>query len=376
MARVVKDTNLATGEARRRLKARGKPYYHVIDEGLHIGYRKPQSGSGKWVVRRYVGRCRRKDETLVGTYEVAVIGIADDMSDANDATVFNFSQAQAKARELRDQRDRTAAGKANGPLTVGDAMKNYLQWLEDEGKPIVDTKSRINALITPLLGDVRVDELTSQQVTRWRVEVAKMPARVRTRKGEPQRYKQQPDDDETRRRRRASTNRTFTILKAGLNRAFNGGAVTSDKAWRTVRLYKGVSSARVRYLTIDESKRLINASDPDFRRLAQAALLTGARYSELGRLQVTDFNPDVGTLAVRKSKSAKPRHIVLTTEGARYFARVTAGRAGSEVMLKKADGTAWRAGHQRVPMMDAVARAKRWPSASTACGTRGPVTRS
>jgi integrase len=194
----------------------------------------------------------------------------------------------------------------------------------------------------PVLGDVRVDELTSQQVTRWRTDMAKMPARIRTRKGEPQRYKNHVDDDETRRRRRSSTNRTFTILKAGLNRAFNGGAVSSDKAWRTVRPYKGVSSARVRYLTIDESKRLINASDPDFRRLVQTALLTGARYSELGRLQVTDFNLDVGTLAVRKSKSAKRRHVVLTAEGARYFARLCAGRAGSEVMLRKADGTAWR----------------------------------
>jgi integrase len=352
MARTVKDANLGSREARRRLTARGKPYYRVIDEGLHIGYRKPQAGAGKWVLRLYNGG---------QAYTVETIAIADDRSDPNDATVLSFDQAQRKARELRDKRDRTAAGKAV-PLTVGDAMKAYLQWLEDEGKLTVDTKARIDAFITPVLGDVRVDELTSQQVTRWRTDMAKMPARVRTRKGEPQRYKQQADDDETRRQRRASTNRTFTILKAGLNRVFNGGAVSSDKAWRTVKPYKGVSSARVRYLAIDESKRLINASDPDFRNLVQAALLTGARYSELGRLQVTDFNPDVGTLAVRKSKSAKPRHIVLTNEGDKFFARVCAGRAGSELMLKKVDGTAWRAGHQRVPMMDAVARARITPA--------------
>jgi integrase len=354
MARTVKDANLATGEARRRLEPRGKPYYRVIDEGLHIGYRKPQSSSGKWVMRCYTGK---------QSYKVEVIGIADDVSNANGVSVLSFSQAQQKARELRDQRDRTAAGRS-GPLTVGEAMKSYLQWLEDEGKPTVDAKVRIDAFIMPALGDVRVDELTSQQVTRWRTEMSKMPARVRTRQGEPQRYKQQPDDDETRRRRRASTNRMFAILKAGLNRAFNGGAVSSDKAWRTVRLYKGVSSARVRYLTIDESKRLINACDPDFRNLVQAALLTGARYSELGRLQVTDFNPDVGTLTVRKSKSAKPRHVVLTAEGAKYFVRLCAGRAGSEVMLRKADGTAWRPSHQRQPMVETVARAMIKPAVS------------
>jgi len=39
-------------------------------------------------------------------------------------------------------------------------------------------------------------------------------------------------------------------------------------------------------------KRLINASEPDFRLLVQAALQTGARYSELARLTVSDFNPE------------------------------------------------------------------------------------
>ena len=77
------------------------------------------------------------------SYKVEVIGIADDVSNANGVSVLSFSQAQQKARELRDQRDRTAAGKS-GPLTVGEAMKSYLQWLKDEGKPTVDAKVRID----------------------------------------------------------------------------------------------------------------------------------------------------------------------------------------------------------------------------------------
>ena len=44
-----------------------------------------------------------------------------------------------------------------------------------------------------------------------------------------------------------------------------------------------------------------------------------ARYSELARLEVADFNPDAGTVAIRKSKSGKaqarrldgPGHCVL-----------------------------------------------------------------
>jgi len=41
-----------------------------------------------------------------------------------------------------------------------------------------------------------------------------------------------------------------------------------------------VAAARVRYLTVAEAKRLLNACNPDFRRLVQAALATGARYGE------------------------------------------------------------------------------------------------
>jgi integrase len=354
MARTVKDANLQTRKAREKFRARGKPYYRVIEEGLHLGYRKSKGGAGKWVMRRYIGE---------QTYAVEVIALADDLSDANDATVLSFDQAQKKARGLRDQRDRTAAGK-HGPLTVASVMKSYLQYLEDEGKPLADAKARVNAFILPMLGAIEVANLTADRITKWRTDLAKMPPRKRTPKGEPQRYSDRGDDEESRRRRKSTTNRTLTVLKAALNRAFDAGLVATDKEWRKARPFKGVDSARVRYLAIAECRRLVNACDVNFRRLVEAALLTGARYSELGRLQVVDFNRDVGTLAVRRSKSAKPRHVVLTGEGVKFFAALTAGRAGREVMLRKDDGTAWGVSHQLKPMAEAVARAKIDPPAS------------
>ena len=113
-----------------------------------------------------------------------------------------------------------------------------------------------------------------------------------------------------------------------------------------------------------EAKRLINASEPDFRKLVHAALQTGARYGELVRLTVSDFNPDVGTLHIRRSKSGKARHIVLTDEGRALFDQITAGRDGDEFILCKADGSAWDMSHQARPMAEAVKRAKIKPSIS------------
>ena len=108
----------------------------------------------------------------------------------------------------------------------------------------------------------------------------------------------------------------------------------------------------------------MNACAPDFRRLVQGALETGARYGELARLQVHDFNPDTGTVAIRVSKTGKARHIVLTDEGRAFFRQVCAGRTGNDTMFVKANGSAWLKSHQIRPLADAVQRAKISPAIS------------
>ena len=48
--------------------------------------------------------------------------------------------------------------------------------------------------------------------------------------------------------------------------------VVSDAAWRKVKPFRGVDAARIQYLTVAEARRLINAADPEFKPLVQAAL--------------------------------------------------------------------------------------------------------
>ena len=101
MARTLQDAKIGTREARRKLRASGKPYYREIDRGLHIGYRKNRGG-GVWVLRWYLG-----DEV----YKVETIGTADDRIDADGDITLDFSQAQARARELFERR-KTGGGRA------------------------------------------------------------------------------------------------------------------------------------------------------------------------------------------------------------------------------------------------------------------------
>lgn len=165
-------------------------------------------------------------------------------------------------------------------------------------------------------------------------------------------------DEETIRRRRATANRVWGILSAALNHAYKEGRVSTADAWQRVEKFEQVARGRVRYLSIDELTRLINASDPDFRDLVRGGLETGARYGELIRLEVADFNPDALTVTVRKSKSGKPRHVVLTEQGAAFFAKLCAGRAPEERMFLLANGRAWDKSDQRRPMAEACARAR------------------
>jgi integrase len=128
--------------------------------------------------------------------------------------------------------------------------------------------------------------------------------------------------------------------------------------------FKSVDLARVRYLTIAEAKRLLNAADVDFRPLLQAALESGCRYGELARLQVMDFSPDSGTLSIRKSKTDRPRHVVLTEQGADFFRNHCSGLSGTVPMFRKADGSPWKKSDQLRPMRVASDAARLDPPAS------------
>lgn len=349
MARTVRDANLETRTARSRLKARGKPYYRVLEPGLHLGYRKPLSGTGKWVARHYIGDQK---------YEVETLPSADDYSDADGVEILSYQQAQVLARSRMVKRAHAAAGKT-GPLTVSDAIASYIEFLETNRKSAQEAQYASDAFILPVLGAVEIEALTTDQIRKWHTGLVKAQPRIRTKAGEKQQYREiDADDPDYARRRKSSANRILTVLKAALNRVWRDEKVSSDKAWRRVEPFEDVEAARVRYLQIDEAKRLLNACEPGFRRLVRGALETGARYGELCRLTVSDFNKDSGTIQIQRSKSNKGRHIILSEDGVAFFKSITAGRRGSDALFAKDDGNEWLRSHQAEPMDEANERAK------------------
>jgi integrase len=348
MPRHVKDARIETREARRKLAVQSEPYWRAIVQGAHVGYYRG-ARRGAWLVRW------RKPE---GGYQKATLGEADDTRDAHGAHVLDYRQAQQKALAqiaVWERADEPEAAPV-APLTVADVVTAYLDWTAKHRRPTTAREWRYmaKAHILPALSKLEVTKLTTAKIRKWHETLADSPARLRTKAGVEQRHRVASDDPDAIRARRATANRNLTVLKAALNHAWQSGKISgSDEAWRKVKPFRGSDAARVRYLQQAECIRLLNACEPDFRRLVRGALVTGCRYGELCRADVSDFNPDAAALLVRESKGGKSRWIPLDDEGARFLANITAGRKPSEPLFTRADGKPWSKSHQRRPLLEA-----------------------
>jgi integrase len=360
MARTVRDTNLEKAAARVRLEPRRKPYWRVLESGLHLGYRRTKEGGGSWVARRFLGQ---------GKYKEHVFGVADDLQSADGVTVLTFSDAQAKAREWWKAAERADLGFApiSGPYTVADALEAHFAERSRRGsKGVTKDRGIAAARIMSELGAVELAKLTTKRIRDWQSALASAPKLTRTGRISNYRPSHAVDltDADAVRARRATANRILTVLKAALNHAYHESRVSTDEAWRKVKPFREADAPIVHFLSDDESRRIVNACDGAFRNIVKGALVTGCRYGELTRMRAADFNAEAETITVRESKSGKPRHVVLTDEGRGLFAELTAGHTGRDAIFLRDDGKTWGPSHQQRPLDAASARAKIEPAAT------------
>jgi len=353
MPRQVKDARIGSRSAREKLKRGGKPFYREISPGVHLGYRKLKTG-GKWTVRAYAGDGRYMTETLA---------LADDHDEADGKRVLTYEQAQEMARKRSAEMLAADEGGHVGPYTVEAAFRDYLAMLGKEGRDTRETRRRIGHIVDAL-GSVELRRLKKKHVEDWLQSFATTPPVYRNGKPRPV----DMNDPEVIRKRKDTGNRYLTDLKAALNLAYNEGKAASDRAWRTVKPFRAVSGARVRYLSLDEVARLLNACPPDLRALVNGALSTGARLSDLTAMKVADFLPDSDAVLVgnRKGhhagKAAFPCY--LSPEGMKFFESHTAGRDPGELVFTRDDGRAWSRHDVNRPLREANAAAKIKPPAT------------
>jgi integrase len=353
MPRVIRDTNLErpTGRLRLPQSVYSKPYWRSVERGLHIGYRKPQTGTGTWVGRRATPGERTP-------YVEQTIGKADDLEPANGRDVLSFYQAQAAVRAWWKQTAEQPA--EQGAFTVNKALDIYFAAREKRGsKGVGKDRSNADVRIRPQLGELAAAALTTQRITDWHNALASSSKLVRNNRLTPTKDRKTyaVGDSDGLRARRSSANRALTVLKASLNFCFRKGRIETDTAWRVVQPFHGVDAAVVRYLSADETTRLINATSGAFRNLVLGALATACRMGELSRMTVADFNAEASTVTVRLSKSGQLRHVYLAADGLQLFTGLCAGRAATDLIFPRDNGAAWRASDQQRPLVEAAKRA-------------------
>ncbi len=359
MARAKKDPTLDNRTNRLKLLPRRPPFWTALAEGEHFGYYRPESrAAGTW-------QAKWRDKAT-GERKATAIGTSDDYEDADGVRILDWAQAQAKARKWYEEVARQSRRRADGEdthegaYTIKVAMEHYTQDCLRRGVKSVDRQVyQINAHILPALGEIDVARITRRQIERWLDALATSPRRLRTKAPlppgkptpKPRNFKKPrkaakvapqpsvpPSTENEKRARKDSANRVLTILKAALNHAHDRRMVGAESPWKEVKPYRGTTSARVRFLSIEDQVRFVRACPPDFQMLVKAALYTGAPYGELTRITVAEYNREAQTLFIPSqiSKSGKARHIFLTEEGQRFFEATTAGLKADALMFERA----------------------------------------
>ena len=315
---------------RDRLKPRREPYWHKLQRGGYVGYRRADEG-GTWVARWRIQYGKQQYESL---------GPLGEIDSAEQ-----FDEAQKRARDWF----RSLGVGAKSGYTVKDAIEDYAKHrgIKNSSESARDARQRLTKHAVPTLGHVRLTKLTLRQVTDWRDSLVRVS-----------------DDDEDARKSKDGANRLLAYLKAALNLAYKKDIIGTDKAWRRVEAFKNVGAARKVFLNDAQIKRLFDKTTGGFRDLSRSLLLTGMRPGiEPAHILVEQLDAKAGTLELHKSKTG-PRTVYLSNEALAHLKSLAKGKHPKACLHTKDDGTPWGKSHQQRPMKEAVKAAK-LPAATT-----------
>jgi integrase len=315
--------------ARLSLPARKKPYAARIAPGIRLAYRRNE-GAGTWSVLGGGGQWLKK------------IGIADDLERANGVTVLDYWQATERAREFARAKGDTDGGK---PSTVAEALEVYAADLKARDSNPYNA-SRVLVHLSPALLGKTVATLTAKELRRWRDGLlAKGLAR-------------------------GTVRRTTKMLKAALTQtADQDPRITNRDAWRIGLAGLPDAENANNVILPDATVRSIVAAapaeGPEFAILVELAAITGARPSQLERLEVGDVQAGRADPRLMMPTSAKGRGrkaigrrpVPISAALALRLRQLGAGRAARARLLLRSDGRPWgRSDHLR-PFTRTVARA-------------------
>jgi integrase len=315
MARTVRNQKLDTPSARARLSF-GR-YWVSVAPGCAFGYRKQAKG-GVWAAKLVKGVLRLEE----------TIGPADDALAADGKLALSYAQAQERARDWFAKAGRGEESDASEPITLRVALDQYEADLKTRAGDTGNV-GRVRAHLPAPLAARLVPDLTEAELRRWRDGLAQKLAA-------------------------ATANRTTTPLKAALNRAADlDKRIVSRRPWEIgLATLPGAEHSRNVILTDEVVRKLIAAAYEDsqqFGLLVEVAAVTGARYSQIARLECGDLQDGLASRLMvpasnkgKGNKAALRRPVPIGAGLASRLSEAAKDRPPSAPLLTKPSGEPWR----------------------------------
>lgn len=308
--------------ARDKLPFRRDPHWQRLEQGLFVGYRTSQAGGvGFW-------RGRWRDED--GKQQYRPIEPSEIQPDPPGR---DTAYAQA-AKIVREWQADLARGVVNKPLTVADAIGEYLRHKarDDDDRSGRATAKAQAAFERHVLSDpiakVELAKLRPDLLQAWldRRVIVRGPSK---------------NDPDAKRAARNTANRELARLKAALNFALKKRLVGSDFAWKGVEKFNNTAAKREYLPTDADLDALLSHASPELYRLIRVLDLTGLRPGEAYKLRVRDFDKIGGTLSVSPDTKTGRRVVPVSTEAMAYLSELAQDRIGNAPLLARDDGAPW-----------------------------------
>ncbi|PKN46194.1 MAG: hypothetical protein CVU59_06790 [Deltaproteobacteria bacterium HGW-Deltaproteobacteria-17] len=193
--------------------------------------------------------------------------------------------AQNRRTEVLEARRTTSETPPEAdPITLDELAAQYLEWAtankKDRG---YNDEIRYRLHLRPKLGKRLLTEITLKDLEDLRTKLAKKLSAQ-------------------------SIDHVFKLLKAMLNKATDWNLFTGKNPVESLKS-KPLNNARVRFLTRDEARALLDAlaPHPDMHDMALLSLGSGMRFGEVAALQWQDINFETELAHVRDAKGGHDR---------------------------------------------------------------------
>jgi len=319
-----RNARLESATARRKLAVRKKPYWTTISPGIALGYRRNE-GAGTWSVR----------VADSGAEWVKRIAVADDLEAATPPHVLSYWQAIDQARALARRQPGEPIDESR-PVTVSEALTCYEKdLLARGGSPYNAQHPRLHLPASILNKPVAM--LGATELTKWRDSLLAKGLAPTT------------------------VNRTKTGLRAALELAAkHDPRIANQRAWK-VGLAALPDAHVSRNVILDDAtvRRIVAAAyehDRALGVLVEVAAVTGARISQLARLEVADLQSDgaqprllmpLSAKGRTRNKRHERRPVPITPALASALKQEAAGRPSDAPLLLRHNGERWGHGRRR-----------------------------